>query len=105
MSAYPPLHNINFQLLLKQHGGNMSRAMQAWHRICQLGGFGNVPPSYAGGLDLQSLRTALDEQGDYRRYEATTFGEKSGEMTGVVSPTLSDDIARIEDIASGDSPK
>lgn len=95
--------NINFQILLKQHGGNMNRALYAWRRICELGRYGDIPHTYEGGLDLKGIRIRLDE-------------ESQKEITGVIyhpitkQPLLvedrasTDDAKRIEDIAAGDDP-
>jgi hypothetical protein len=82
------LDHVNFQLLLKQHGGNFERAKQAWDAICQLGHYGNVPHTYDGGLDIKGIRLRLEEEG--RRASAIWA---SG-----------DDVKRIEDIAAGDDP-
>jgi hypothetical protein len=95
------LHNVNFQLLLQAHGGNQQRALQAWERICSLGQFGNVPPTYEGGLDVQGLRNLRDD--DEERFQVQHQGKQRSEYIPT-SPTLSDDIKRIEDLAAGDSP-
>lgn len=97
------LQNVNFQILLKQHGGNFPQAKAAWERICSLGGFGQVPVTYEGGLDLGGLRTALQES-DQDKYEVKFQGAQESYHIPL-SPTLSDDIKRIEDLAAGDTAK
>lgn len=97
------LDHVSFQILLKQHNGNRAMAEQAWRAICQLGGFGNVPTSYQGGLDVKGINIARDEfdQGEepFLRVDAPT-----GDPISFEPPTL-DDLRRIEDYASGDKPK
>lgn len=115
MQATETLNNINFQLLLKQHGGNYTRAKQAWDRICQMGRFGDVPHTYEGGLDLQSMRIMLDEQKQKQSQAVTlnvgfAYDTRTGQMerANTLAPEapsdLQDRISRIEDIASGDDP-
>ena len=77
------MNNVNFQLLLRAHNGDVAKAQKAWAGICNIGRFGNVPSSYEGGLDLYGARVAIDE------------GRSTLSM---------DDIKKIEDMASGDSP-
>lgn len=94
------LHNVNFAILLKQHGGNYPRAKAAWEKICTLGGYGNVPEDYAGGLDVKGIRIARDEfdQGEPQAMRVDPLTQKMIYFT----PTSVDDIKRIEDMASGD---
>lgn len=96
------LDNVNFQILLKQHGGNFAQAKKAWDRICHLGGFGNVPVTYEGGLDVKGMRITQDEisQGEIRALQFDPNARQA--IPRQVSPTLADDIKRIEDLASGD---
>lgn len=104
--------NVNFQILLKMHNGNFARAKEAWEGICKLGRYGDVPHTYEGGLDVKGLRIALDEQqSGQHEYEVRT-GARGVQMSGSsggalpeMSPTLADDLKRIEDLASGDRPK
>lgn len=104
--------NVSFQILLKMHNDDVARAKEAWEAICKLGRYGDIPPTYEGGLDVKGLRIARDEieSGQYE-YEVRTAaqGVKMGGPLGGAerqfSPTLADDIKRIEDLASGDRPK
>lgn len=100
------MKNVNFQLLLKAHNGDVGRAVQAWDAICSLGGFGNVPPNYEGGLDLQGLRQANDEttQGSYVRANPAHMVPGQSPFL-YVAPVAADDVKKIEDIASGDTPQ
>jgi len=99
--------NVNFEILLKMHNGDVSRARQAWDKICSLGQYGDVPPHYQGGLDVKGLHIAAEEtqQGSYRRLNPL-FGKVLGQPEILTTaPIGSDDVKRIEDIASGDKPK
>lgn len=109
------LHNINFQILLKQHGGDYTRARQAWDRICSMGRFGNVPHTYEGGLDLEGMRVMLDEQKQKQKQAVTlnvgfAYDPRRGttEQANTLAPDapsdLEDRIKRIEDIAMGADP-
>lgn len=111
----PTLDNVNFRVLLAQHGGDVTRAKKAWARILQLGRFGDVPYTYEGGLDVHSMRVMLDEQKQNQKQAITlnvgfSFDgrKKSVEQENVLAPEaptdLEDRIKRIEDIASGDDP-
>lgn len=100
------LANVNFAILVKMHGGDLGRAKAAWERICQLGRYGNVPPTYEGGLDVKGLKNALEDtrNGQYE-YEVRTFAPGHGGAPRQFSPTLEDDIKKIEDLAAGDKVK
>lgn len=115
MQATETLNNVNFKILLKQHGGNFARAKQAWDRILQLGRFGDVPHTYEGGLDVQGMRVMLDEQKQKQKQAITlnvnyAYDRRTGdrEQYNTLAPEapsdLHDRISRIEDIASGDDP-
>lgn len=98
------LANVNFEILLKMHNGDMGRATQAWKKICSLGQYGDVPPEYEGGLDVKGLRIADEEtkQGTYKRANPL-YGKRPAQPIFLTkAPIQSDDIKRIEDIASGD---
>ncbi len=43
---------MTFEQLKESHG---AQAETIWRKICALGGFGDVPTSYDGGLDLTGL--------------------------------------------------
>ena len=43
---------MTFEQLKETHG---AEAETVWRTICALGGFGDVPTSYDGGLDLTGL--------------------------------------------------
>lgn len=98
-----PLNNINFQILLNQHGGDVARATLAWEKILSLGKFGAVPANYSGGLDIGGLRVMVDEvkQGDYRRHNplASYPGQPEYLTDALVGE---DELHQIEDIAAGD---
>lgn len=98
--------NVNFEILLKMHNGDVGRATQAWKKICSLGQFGDVPPSYQGGLDVKGLHVAADEtqQGSYVRGNPK-FGQPGQPEILYIAPIRRDDIKRIEDLASGDKPQ
>lgn len=104
--------NVNFQILLKQHGGNRERALKAWEAICHLGGFGYVPPSYEGGLDVKGLRIARDEwDHGARQGEDIPVATNKAWWNGVAvdvpipEPALLDNLKRLEDLAAGDRPR
>lgn len=101
------LANVNFQILLKMHNGDVGRAEAAWKKICQLGRYGDVPTSYQGGLDVKGLKIALDEnKTGQRAFEMQTRATgKEGTFVPALSETLEDDIKRIEDLAAGDRPE
>lgn len=107
------LDNVNYRILLKQHGGDEMRARAAWAQILGLGGYGNVPFEYEGGLDVHGLRVVVDEakqkQSQAVAYNVTSYARGTEAYT---TPTaipqapsgLEDRIKQIEDIASGDKP-
>ena len=45
--------NANLESLAKIHGKDKAQA--AYEELAELGGFGNVPSHYAGGLDIFSV--------------------------------------------------
>lgn len=98
--------NVNFEILLKMHNGDKGRALAAWNKICSLGKFGDVPPSYQGGLDVKGLNIAAEEseQGSYVRGNPK-FGQPGQAPELYVAPIGRDEIKRIEDLASGDKVK
>ena len=106
--------NVNYRILLKQHNGDESRARAAWHRILNLGGYGDVPFEYEGGLCVAGLRVLADErsQGQSLAVSYNMASEARG-GTAYTRPMarpepagdLNDRIKQIEDIASGDRPK
>lgn len=108
------LDNVNFKILLKQHGGDFARAKAAWDKICQIGGFGNVPHTYEGGLDVRGMHVMLDEK---KQGQATSmaFNPKyvmrgnniiaNHQPVPEADDALEERIHKIEDIASGDNPK
>jgi hypothetical protein len=109
------LNNINFKILLKAHNNDFGKAKDAWDKICSMGKFGNVPHTYEGGLDMQGMRTMLDEQKQGQQTAVTlNAGYAVGyggqiERANTLAPSwdtheLADRIKRIEDIASGDNP-
>ncbi len=107
-----PLNNINFELLLKSHNGNFERAKAAWDKILALGKFGQVPFTYAGGLDVQGMRVLVDER-KQKQATAIAFNPRytmqGGQIIANHSPVespedLEDNLHKIEDIASGDDP-
>lgn len=108
------LDNVNYQILLQQHGGDEVRARAAWQQILGLGGFGDVPFEYAGGLDVAGLRVLADErrqkqaQAVAMNVQSMAHGDTSF-LSHVPVPEpagdLEDRIKQIEDIASGDKPK
>jgi hypothetical protein len=99
------LANVNFQILVKMHNGDVGRAEAAWKKICQLGRYGNVPPSYQGGLDVKGLKNGLEDvKSGHFAYEVETYAPGQNAHTQF-APTLEDDIKRIEDLAAGDNPK
>lgn len=100
------LANVNFELLVKMHNGDLGRAKAAWERICQLGRYGAVPPTYEGGLDVKGLKAALEDinSGQYE-YELKTYAKGQRAVQTQFAPTLGDDIKRIEDLAAGDRPQ
>jgi hypothetical protein len=111
------LDNVNFRLLVRAHNGNLERATAAWHHICALGGFGSVPVTYEGGVDVKGIRTSRDEydhrgnttieRGDHLDFDAIVDQHfmKLQVPLPVPVPPREDDIKRIEDIAAGDKPK
>lgn len=110
------LDNINFQILLKQHGGNFTQAKKAWDRILSLGRFGDVPHTYEGGLDLGGMRVMADEARQKQAQALTLnvgfqYDPRKGkaEQANTLAPEapsdIEDRIKRIEDIASGDDPE
>jgi len=103
------LNNVNFQLLLKAHGGNLERAMTAWQKICALGGYGDVPATYQGGLDVEGIRIARDEfdhggNPEFARTGALDCAELQIPLPTPLPP-MADDIKRIEDLAVGNNPE
>ncbi len=94
------LDHVSFKILLKAHNGDFQRAKQAWDSILSLGGFGGVPLTYEGGLDIRGLRVAADEQSQGGNEEFMTFNADGEPLppTGI-NP---DNIKRIEDLAVGD---
>lgn len=99
-------NNVNFQILLKQHGGDQIRALAAWQKILKLGRFGDVPHTYAGGLDVGGLRTLADERSQ-KQYQAEVMSFYKGNAVPIQecgNDDLGDRIKQIEDIAAGDSP-
>ena len=110
------LDNVNFRVLLAQHGGDYTRAKKAWDRILGLGRFGDVPHEYEGGLDLGGMRRMLDERKQGQKQALTlnvgfSFDgrKKTFEQQNTLAPEapgdLDDRIKQIEDIASGDDPE
>lgn len=107
------LDNVNFQILLKQHGGNFARAKAAWDKILQIGGFGDVPHTYEGGLDVRGMHIKLDEQ-KQGQMTAMAFNPRyvmqGRQMVANHQPISNEDerleekIHKIEDIAAGDDP-
>lgn len=99
--------NVNFEILVKMHGGDVGRAKQAWDKICSLGKYGDVPPTYQGGLDVRGLQIADEEskEGSYRRANPLYGRVMNQPEILTTAPVSSDDIKRIEDIAAGDKPK
>lgn len=100
------LANVNFEILLKMHNGDIGRATQAWKKICSLGQFGDVPPAYEGGLDVKGLQIAAEEseQGSYVRGNPKA-GQAGQPPVLYIAPVDRDNIKRIEDLAAGDQPK
>jgi hypothetical protein len=108
------LDNVNYRILLQQHGGDESRARAAWRQILGLGGYGAVPFEYEGGLDVRGLRILVDEkrQGQVQALAMnlahTAIGGRPQMLNVPVPDTandLEDKIKQIEDIASGDKPQ
>ena len=91
----PTLDNVNFRVLLAQHGGDVTRAKKAWARILQLGRFGEQKQNQKQAITL-NVGFSFDGR------------KKSVEQENVLAPEaptdLEDRIKRIEDIASGDDP-
>lgn len=110
------LDNVNFRLLVRAHNGNLEKATAAWNRICKLGGFGAVPVTYEGGVDVKGIRISRDEydhggNDGFERTEKMEFNElvdrhflKLQVPLPVPLPPPSDDIKRIEDLTAGDKP-
>lgn len=107
------LDNVNYRILLQQHGGDEIRARAAWQRILGLGGYGNVPFEYEGGLDVKGLRVVVDErkqkQSQGVAYNVTSHarGNEAYTMPSNLpqAPSdLEDRIKEIEDITAGDNP-
>lgn len=96
------LNHVSYAILLKQHGGNHGMATQAWNAICQLGGFGNVPTSYEGGLDVKGISIARDE---FDQGEGPFLRVTPDRRPISFEPPTADDIKRIEDYAAGDKVK
>lgn len=80
------LHHVSYQILLKAHNGDHAKATAAWEAICRLGGYGSVPTTYEGGLDVTGLRISLETP------------------RPDLPQATKDDIKRIEDLAAGDKP-
>ncbi len=110
------LDNVNFRVLLAQHGGDYTRAKKAWDRILGLGRFGDVPHQYEGGLDIKGMRVMLEERKQKQKQALTLnvgfqYDRRSGtmEQANTLAPEapgdLEDRIKQIEDIASGDDPE
>lgn len=104
------LNNVNFKLLLQAHNGDMARARAAWEQICHLGGYGGVPVTYDGGLDVSGIRIAREEQDQggnptFQRAGALPYGKQMLGLGDLPKPPAADDIKRLEDIASGDAPQ
>lgn len=100
------LANVNFEILLKMHNGDMGRAKAAWEQICSLGRYGNVPLTYEGGLDVKGLKNGLEDvKSGHYEYEVKTYAPGHKATLTQFAPTLEDDIKRIEDLAAGDKPK
>lgn len=98
------LDNVNFEILLKQHGGNFARAKQAWDAICRLGKFGDVPLTYEGGLDVKGIRIFIDEQSQGGNPQFMRRDPETGRPMPPIFEHNADDLKRIEDIAAGDNP-
>lgn len=107
------LNNVNYQILLKQHNGDEGRARAAWRQILGLGGYGDVPFEYEGGLDVQGLRVLVDEQKqkqsqavafNVQSYASGTRAQLARQNVPQAPSDLGDRIKQIEDIASGDKP-
>lgn len=99
--------NVNFEILLKMHNGDMGRARAAWDKICALGKYGDVPPTYEGGLDVKGLQIAAEEteQGTYKRMNPLYGKVPAQPIYLTTAPISADDVKRIEDIAAGDKVK
>ena len=107
------LENVNFKILLQQHGGNFARAKEAWDKILAIGGFGNVPHTYEGGLDVRGLHVLLDER-KQGQATAIAYSPRYAVRGSQVIPDhqevpqaaddLEEKIHKIEDIAAGDDP-
>lgn len=107
------LENVNFKILLKQHGGDFVRAKQAWDKILQIGGFGNVPHTYEGGLDVRGMHVLLDER---KQGQATAIAFNPRYAAQGTNPIadhrplpeaasdLEEKIHKIEDITAGNDP-
>ncbi len=108
------LNNVNFRILLQQHNGNLERAQAAWRQILSLGGYGNVPFEYEGGVDVKGLRVLLEER-QQKQSQAEAFNIQSYAKGTQAFTThqpvpetfsdLDDRIKKIEDLAAGDKPK
>lgn len=44
--------NISFENVKATHG---DKAGEVWDAICEIGGFGRIPPTLSGGLDVSGL--------------------------------------------------
>ncbi len=97
------LNHVSFDLLVKAHNGNVGKAKQAWQAICGLGGFGDVPTDYQGGLDTKGIGIARDEM-DQGEIGFVRVNPVDQQQIRILPPTA-DNLKRIEDYAAGDTPK
>ena len=94
------LNHVSFEILLKAHGGDHGKAQKAWNAICHLGGYGNIPTNYTGGLDVKGLYIAQEEFDNPRSRKIGL----DGLPMPLPPPPTSDDMKRLEDLAAGDKP-
>lgn len=88
------MSNVTLKSLMETHG---SGAEAAFDKIRSLGGYGDVPPTYRGGLDTTSA--SMKEGQDYA---AERHGITTSEAVAQGLAVSDDNIKRIEDIVAGD---
>ena len=89
--------NVTLKRLMETHGSNAERV---FNEIKSLGHYGDVPPTYRGGLDVtsQSLKEGQE-------HVARDHGISVAEAVDRGLAVSDDNIKRIEDLVAGDKPK
>lgn len=90
-------NNANMKTLTQLHGSNAGKAFET---IRTLGGYGDVPNYYRGGLDTTSATLKEGQEHAAQRHDCTV--KEAIDRGYAVSD---DNIKRIEDVMAGDKPR